>query len=120
MQSTVGILWVRVTIAVVKHARGRRGLTWLLLPYLFIIKGSQDRNSNRAGTWRQELMQRPWKSVVYRPAPCDLLRLLFNYYYFIERRTTGPCMGPPTMGWALPIKLRICLTDRSYGWYFLN
>ena len=27
---------------------------------LFIIKGSQDRNSNRAGTWRQELMQRPW------------------------------------------------------------
>ena len=24
---------------------------------LFIIRGSQDRNSNRAGTWRQELMQ---------------------------------------------------------------
>jgi hypothetical protein len=27
---------------------------------LFIIKGSQDRNSHRAGTWRQELMQKPW------------------------------------------------------------
>jgi hypothetical protein len=26
---------------------------------LFIIKGSQDRNSHREGTWRQELMQRP-------------------------------------------------------------
>jgi hypothetical protein len=26
---------------------------------LFIIEGSQDRNSNRAGTWRQELMKRP-------------------------------------------------------------
>jgi hypothetical protein len=26
---------------------------------LLIIEGSQDRNSNWAGTWRQELMQRP-------------------------------------------------------------
>jgi hypothetical protein len=26
---------------------------------LFIIKGNQDRSSNRSGTWRQELMQRP-------------------------------------------------------------
>jgi hypothetical protein len=31
----------------------------------FTIKGNQDRNSNRAGTWRQELIQRPWKSAVY-------------------------------------------------------
>ena len=27
---------------------------------LFITEGSQDRNSNQAGTWRQELMQEPW------------------------------------------------------------
>jgi hypothetical protein len=26
---------------------------------LFIIEGRQDRNSNRAGTWRKKLMQRP-------------------------------------------------------------
>jgi hypothetical protein len=26
---------------------------------LFITEGSQDRNLNRAGTWRQVLMQRP-------------------------------------------------------------
>ena len=32
---------------------------------LFITEGSQDRNSNRAGTWRQELMQRPWKGAAY-------------------------------------------------------
>ena len=32
---------------------------------VFITKGSLDRHSNRAGTWRQELMQRPWRSVVY-------------------------------------------------------
>jgi hypothetical protein len=30
---------------------------------LFITKGSQDRNSHRAGTWRQELIQRPWRDV---------------------------------------------------------
>ena len=34
---------------------------------LFIIEGSQDRNSNRAGTWRQELMQRQWRDAVYWP-----------------------------------------------------
>jgi hypothetical protein len=26
---------------------------------VFIIKGSEDRNPHRAGTWRQELRQRP-------------------------------------------------------------
>jgi hypothetical protein len=30
---------------------------------LFITKGSKDRNSHRAGTWRQELMQRPWRNI---------------------------------------------------------
>jgi len=30
---------------------------------LFTIKGSQDRNAHRAGTWRQEMMQRPWRDV---------------------------------------------------------
>jgi hypothetical protein len=32
---------------------------------LFITKGSQDLNSHRAGTWRQELMQRPWRGAAY-------------------------------------------------------
>ena len=32
---------------------------------LFITKGSQDWNSHRAGTWRQELMQRPWRGAAY-------------------------------------------------------
>jgi hypothetical protein len=31
----------------------------------FIIKGSQDGNSGRAGTWRQEPMQRPWRNIAY-------------------------------------------------------
>jgi hypothetical protein len=32
---------------------------------LFFIGESQDRNSNKAGTWRQELMQRPWRGAAY-------------------------------------------------------
>ena len=32
---------------------------------LYIIKGSQDRNSNRAGTWRQKLIQRPGSSAYW-------------------------------------------------------
>jgi hypothetical protein len=31
---------------------------------LFITKVSQDRNSHRAGTWRQELMQRTWRVLL--------------------------------------------------------
>jgi hypothetical protein len=43
---------------------------------LFIIKGSQDRNSNRTGTWRQELMQKPSRGAAYRLVPHGLLSLL--------------------------------------------
>jgi hypothetical protein len=43
---------------------------------LFITKGSQDRNSHRAGTWRRELRQRPRRSVAYWFASPGLLSLL--------------------------------------------
>jgi hypothetical protein len=43
---------------------------------LFITKESQGRNSYRAGTWRQELMQRPWRDVLYWLASPGLLSLL--------------------------------------------
>jgi hypothetical protein len=43
---------------------------------LFITKGSQDWNSHREGTWRQELMQRPWRDAVYWLAFPGLLSLL--------------------------------------------
>ena len=33
-----------------------------------VIEGSQDRNSSRAGTWRQELVQRPWRTAAYQLA----------------------------------------------------
>jgi hypothetical protein len=43
---------------------------------LFTIKGSQDWNSHRVETWRQELMQRPWRDVTYWLASPGLLSLL--------------------------------------------
>ena len=73
---------------------------------LFIIKGSQDRNSNRARTWRQELTQRPWRGATYWLAPHGLLSLL-------SYRTQDhlPGMAPPIVGVAFSHHwLRKCLT----------
>jgi hypothetical protein len=39
----------------------------------FIIKISEGRNSDTAETWRQELMQRPWKGAAYWLASHGLL-----------------------------------------------
>ena len=64
---------------------------------LFFTKGSQDRNSHRAGTWRQELMQRTWRGAAYWLASPGLLSLL-SY----RTQDYQPRMVPPTMGWALP------------------
>jgi hypothetical protein len=47
-----------------------------LLSLHFHIKESQDENSSRAGTWRQELMQSPWRSTAYWLAHQGLLSLL--------------------------------------------
>jgi hypothetical protein len=46
---------------------------------VFIIKGSQDRNSNRIGAWKQELMQRPWRRAAYGlfPMACSACFLFF-------------------------------------------
>ena len=43
---------------------------------VFITKGSQDINSHRVGTWRQELMHRPWRGAAYWLAHPALLNLL--------------------------------------------
>jgi hypothetical protein len=65
---------------------------------LFITEGSQDRNPNRTGTWRQELMQRSCRGAGNWLAPPGLLSLLF----FIAPRTTSPGMVPHTIDWVLP------------------
>jgi len=65
---------------------------------LFIIEESQDRNSSRAGTWRQELMQRPWRDVAYWLAPRDLLTLLSyrTQDHQLRDGTTYNGLDPPT------------------------
>jgi hypothetical protein len=62
------VVLARLTAAVTKHhsqthvGEERAYLTYTSA-FLFVTEGSQYRNSNRAGTWRQELMQRPWKKA---------------------------------------------------------
>lgn len=42
-----------------KVTLGKNRFIWPTPPSQFIIKGSQGGNTNRAGSWRQELQQRP-------------------------------------------------------------
>jgi hypothetical protein len=61
-------------------------------------KRSQDRNSSRAETWRQELMQRPWRDAVYWLAHNDLISLLSyrtQNHQPIDGNTHNG-LGPPT------------------------
>jgi hypothetical protein len=42
---------------------------------LCIIREIQDRNSNRAGTLRQKVMQGQWRGAAYRLTPHNVLNL---------------------------------------------
>jgi hypothetical protein len=56
------------------------------------LEGSQDRNSNWAGIWRQELMQKPQRSAAYWLVLQGLLSL--------------PRVAPSTMGvWGVLISI---------------
>ena len=56
---------------------------------LFITEGSQDRNLHRAGTWRQELIQRLWRGDAYWLASPGLLSLLsYRTQYYQSRDGT--------------------------------
>lgn len=64
---------------------------------LFIIEGSQDMNSKKAGTWRREMIQEPWRGAAYCLAPRGLLRLLsYGLQNHLPRgSTTHNDLGPP-------------------------
>jgi hypothetical protein len=73
---------------------GKKRFIW------FILLGkwnSQDRNSSRAGTWRQELMQRSWRVLL-----TGLLLMACSACFLIKLRTTSPGMAGPTQQWAGP------------------
>jgi hypothetical protein len=90
---------------------------------LFIINRSQDRNSNRVGTWRQDLMRKPWRGAACFSWPDShgLLSLLL-----IVLRTTSPGMALPSMTWvlldqSLIKKVLYRLAHRPLSWRkFLN
>jgi len=52
-----------------KSNLGRKRFIWLtyLIPSP-LREARHCRNSNQEGTWRQELMQNPWRGAAYRPA----------------------------------------------------
>jgi hypothetical protein len=58
---------------------------------------NQDRNSNRAGTWRQELM-RVHEGVLLT---AFFIMVTQPVFFFSESRTTSPGIAPPKMAWAL-------------------
>lgn len=65
-----GTILVRVTIVVMKdYDQKHLGVKRVYLVYAsrlqFIVKKCQDSSSNRAGTWRLKLMERPWSGTAY-------------------------------------------------------
>ena len=107
---------VRVTIAAVKyHDQKQLGeervylayMSWINCPLTDDKAGTQSQLGtwrqeqmqkpwrSVLGTWRQEQMQKPWRSVAYWVILHSLLSL-FSY-----RTQDHKSMAPPTMGWAL-------------------
>jgi hypothetical protein len=84
---------------------------------LFIIEGSQHKNSHRVGTWKLELIE----SSAYWLLT-GLLLVACSACFLIEPRTTSPGMAPPTMGWALPHQTLIMKMPTSWilRRHFLN
>ena len=64
---------------------------------LFIIEGNQGGDSSQVGTWRQELVQRPWRDAAYWLVPHGLLSLS-------SFKTSSLGIAPPTVGSAFPLQ----------------
>jgi hypothetical protein len=79
-----------VAITVMKHHDEsnleRRGFIWPTLPHYNSSLKSQDRNSNRARTWRQELMmQRTWRGAAYWLALSSSLSLYSSFLSIFKK-----------------------------------
>ena len=76
---------VRVIVAVMNHDQKQVQEVRLYLAHtsklLLITKGSHERNSSKAGTQRQELMQKPWRML--------LTDLLHDFLSLLCYRTYG-------------------------------
>ena len=83
---------------------------------------SQDRNLSRAGTWRQDLMQRPWRGLLP-----GLLIMICSVCSLTQPRTTSLGMQPHTMAWVLThqslikkMSYRLAYSPILRRHYFLN
>ena len=84
---------------------------------MFIIKGSQDRNSKRTGTCRQELMQKPWRGAAYWLAPKGLF-CLFSCRTRVQQPMEwyhSQWAGPSPISHQLRNRLRGLPAAQSYG-----
>lgn len=96
--STIEVYDLRIFTAMTKHhdqkhVREERFYFAYNSRYQCITKGSQDKNLNRLGTVRQELMQKPWRSTTYWSA------LYCQFTLHPEHQSTTV---PLTMGRVLP------------------
>jgi hypothetical protein len=86
------LVWNTMT----KSNLGKEGFIWLTLPHLCLSLKEVRTGTDRAGTWRQELMQRPWNEAAYWLASHGLLRLL-SYSTQGQQPRNGPThnvLGP--------------------------
>ena len=72
----LGFLLLRPNTITKKQVGEERVYFAYIYTLLFISGGSEDRHSGKAGTWRQELMQRPWRGAAYWFASPGLLSLI--------------------------------------------
>jgi hypothetical protein len=61
----------------------------------FLTKGSQEWSASRAGTWSQEMMERPWRGAAPWLSP-----LAYSACFLIHPRTTCLWMTTPSMVWS--------------------
>ena len=93
---------LRVSIAGIKHHDQKPlGEERIFFIYTYIsqtiTEGSWGRILGRGGTWRQELMQRPWRNAASWLAPRGLLSL---FSYTIQDNWLG--VAPSSVAWICP------------------
>jgi hypothetical protein len=64
--------------------------------YIFIIQRIRDGNSNRAGMWRQELLQKSWRVLLI-----GLLLKNYSICFLIKPKLTSPSGGTTHNGLGL-------------------
>lgn len=75
---------------------------------MFIIEGSQDRNPNRSGNWRQELMEPCRRGTLGWDGGGVLtgsINMACSACFCIKPRTTNTGMAPFSTGWTLSLPI---------------